>query len=91
MAIPRVQVNPGSALNLITITALKELGIPPSKLTSTNTSIQGYDGEVQNPIGKARIEFKVGSLTFEATLHVVKTRACYNILDYAIVPSTLHS
>ncbi|XXG41783.1 hypothetical protein AAC387_Pa01g2181 [Persea americana] len=36
-------------------------------------------------------------MTFKATLHVVKTRACYNILlgrrwlhDYAIVLSTLH-
>lgn len=44
--IPRVQVDPRSALNLITITALQKLGIQPSELTSTNTSIQGYDGEV---------------------------------------------
>ena len=95
--IPRVQVDPGSALNLITITALQELGVPPNKLTSTNTTIQGYDGEVQKPIGKIRIKFQLGSLAFEATLHVVKTQACYNILlrrrwlhDYTIVPSTLH-
>lgn len=44
--IPQVQVDPRSVLNLITITALQKLGIQPSKLISTNTSIQGYDGEV---------------------------------------------
>ena len=52
---PKVQVDPGSALNLITIMALQEFGVPPNKLTSTNTVIQGYDGEVQDPIGKIRI------------------------------------
>ena len=97
MPIPRVQVDPGSVVNLITIIALQELGVPPNKLTSTNTAIQGYDGEVQNPIGKIRIKFQLGSLTSEVTLHVVKIRTCYNILlgrrwlhDYTIVPSTLH-
>ncbi|XXG73111.1 hypothetical protein AAC387_Pa07g2080 [Persea americana] len=97
MPIPRVQVDPGSALNLITIRTLQELGVPPNKLTSTNTMIQGYDGEIQNPIGKIRIKFQLGSLVSEATLHVVKTRACSNILlgrrwlhDYVIVPSSLH-
>lgn len=95
--IPRVQVDPKSALNLITITTLQELGVPPSKLTNTNTSIQGYDGEIQNPIGKIQIKFQFGSLTSAATLHGFKTRAFYNILlgrrwvhDYAIIPSTLH-
>ncbi|XXG41782.1 hypothetical protein AAC387_Pa01g2180 [Persea americana] len=41
--ITRAQVDPGSALNHITITALQELGVPPNKLTSTNTAIQGYE------------------------------------------------
>ena len=80
MSIPRVQVDTGSTLNLITIIALHELGVPPTKLTSTNTVFQGYDGEVQNPIGKIHIKFQLRSLTFEATLHVVKTQACYNVL-----------
>ena len=58
--ITRVQVDPGSALNHITITALQELGVPPNKLTSTNTAIQGYEGEVQNPIGKIWINSSLG-------------------------------
>lgn len=77
--------------------ALQELGIPRSKLTSTNTSNQGNDKEIQNPIGKIRIRFQLGDLISKVTLHVVNTRACYNILleriwlhDYAIVPSTPH-
>ena len=53
----RVQVDSGSALNLITVTALQELGVLPNKLTSTNIVIQGYDGEVQNPIRKIWIKF----------------------------------
>ena len=97
MLITRVHLDPGLALNVIAITTMQELGVPPNMLTSTNTAIQGYDGKVQNPIGKIRIKFQLGSLTFEATLHVVKTRACNNILpgrrwlhDYAIMPSTFH-
>ena len=97
MPIFGVQVDPGSTLNLFTIKALEELGMPPNKLTSNNTTIQGYAGEIQNHIGKIRIKFQLGSLTSEATLHVVKIQACYNILlgrrwlhYYAIVPSTLH-
>lgn len=53
--IPRVQVNPGAGLNPITMLALQDFGIPPNKLTGTNNSIQGYDGEIQNPIGKLQI------------------------------------
>ena len=97
MPIPRVQVDPRSAFKLITITALQKLGVPPNKITSTNTTNQGYNGEIQNRIGKIRIKFQLGSLTSAGTLHVFKTRACYNILlrrrwlhDYANVPFTLY-
>ncbi|XXG58881.1 hypothetical protein AAC387_Pa04g1073 [Persea americana] len=65
MLIPMVQVNTRSALNLITVTALQELGMPPNKLTSTNTATQGYDGEVQNPIRKIQIKFQLGYLASE--------------------------
>ena len=95
--IPRVQVDPVSALNLITITALQELGVPSNKLNSTNTTIQGYDGEIQKPIGKMWIKFQLRSLASKATLHIIKICGCYNTLlgrrwlhDNAIVPSTLH-
>ncbi|XXG42113.1 hypothetical protein AAC387_Pa01g2457 [Persea americana] len=50
MPIQRVQIDPGSALNLISTSALEELGIPPSKLSHTSVSIFGYDGSAQRPI-----------------------------------------
>lgn len=42
--VPRVQIDPGASLNLITLPALEELGISPSKLAHTGVSIFGYDG-----------------------------------------------
>ena len=69
-------MDPGSALNFITVTALQELGVPPDKLTSTYTAIQGHNGEIQNPIRKIHIKLQLGGLAFEATLYIVKTQAC---------------
>ena len=60
--IRRVWVDPGSALNLIIVTALQELGVPPNKLTSTKTAIQVCGGEIQNLIEKIKIKFQLGSL-----------------------------
>ena len=52
--IQRVQIDPGSALNLISTSAIEELGIPPSKLSHIFVSISGYDGRTQRPTGKIR-------------------------------------
>ena len=44
MLIHKVQIDPGSALNLISTTELEEKGIPSSKLSHTSVTIFGYDG-----------------------------------------------
>ncbi|XXG76920.1 hypothetical protein AAC387_Pa08g1180 [Persea americana] len=97
MPIQRVQINPGSALNLISTSALEELRIPPSKLSHTSVSIFGYDGSTQRPIGKIRIRLQIGDLISEVTVYAIKTPLCYNILlerpwihENGVVPSTLH-
>ncbi|XXG82673.1 hypothetical protein AAC387_Pa10g0573 [Persea americana] len=53
MPIHKVQIDPGSALNLISTTVLEELGIPPSKLSHTSVSIFGYDGVLKGPLAKS--------------------------------------
>ncbi|XXG88406.1 hypothetical protein AAC387_Pa12g0617 [Persea americana] len=97
MPIHRVQIDPGSALNLISTTALEELGIPPSKLSHTSVSIVGYNGSTQRPIGKIRFKLQIGDLISEVTMYVIKTPSCYNILlghprihENGVVASTLH-
>ena len=97
MPIHRVQIDPGSALNLISTSALEELGIPPSKLSHTSVSIFGYDGSAQRPIGKIRFRLQIGDLISEVTVYAIKTPSCYNILlgrpwihENGVVPSTLH-
>ncbi|XXG73202.1 hypothetical protein AAC387_Pa07g2161 [Persea americana] len=97
MPIHRVQINPGSALNLISTTALEELGVPPSKQSHTSVSIFGYDGSAQRPIGKIRFRLQIGDLISEVTVYAIKTPSCYNILlgrpwihENGVVPSTLH-
>ncbi|KAJ8619839.1 hypothetical protein MRB53_028368 [Persea americana] len=97
MPIHRVQIDPGSALNLISTTTLEELGIPPSKLSNTFVSIFGYDGSTQRPIGKIRSRLQIGDLISDVTVYAIKTPSCYNILlgrpwihKNGVVPSTLH-
>ncbi|XXG62821.1 hypothetical protein AAC387_Pa05g1125 [Persea americana] len=72
MSIHRVQINPGYALNLISTSALEELGIPPSKLSHTSVSIFGYDGSAQRPIGKIRFSLQIGDLISEVTVYAIK-------------------
>ncbi|XXG73026.1 hypothetical protein AAC387_Pa07g2008 [Persea americana] len=97
MPIHRVQIDSGSALNLISTTALEELGIPPSKLSHTSVSIFGCDGSAQRPIGKIQFRLQIGDLISEVTVYAIKTPSCYNILlgrpwihENGVVPSTLH-
>ncbi|KAJ8644136.1 hypothetical protein MRB53_005884 [Persea americana] len=97
MLIHRVQIDLGSALNLISTSALEELGILPSKLSHTSVSIFGYDGSAQRPIGKIRFRLLIGDLISEVTVYAIKTPSCYNILlgrpwihENGVVPSTLH-
>ncbi|KAJ8636172.1 hypothetical protein MRB53_010439 [Persea americana] len=97
MPIHRVQIDPGFALNLISTSALEELGIPPSKLSHTSVSIFGYDGSAQRPIGKIRFRLQIGDLISKVTVYAIKTPSCYNILlgrpwihENGVVPSTLH-
>ncbi|XXG59312.1 hypothetical protein AAC387_Pa04g1418 [Persea americana] len=97
MLIHRVQIDPGSALNLISTSTLEELGIPPSKLSYTSMSIFGYDGSAQRPIGKIRFRLQFGNLISEVTVYAIKTLSCYNILlgrpwihEKGVVLLTLH-
>ena len=76
----KVQIDLGSALNLISTSALEKLGIPPSKLSHTSVSIFGYDGSTQRPIGKIRFKLQIGDLISEVTVYAIKTLSCYNIL-----------
>ncbi|KAJ8615136.1 hypothetical protein MRB53_034508 [Persea americana] len=95
MPMHRVQINPGSTLNLISTSALEELGIPPRKLSHTSMSIFGYDGSAQRPIGKIRFRLQIGDLISEVTVYAIKTPSYYNILlgrpwiyENGVVPST---
>ncbi|KAJ8636225.1 hypothetical protein MRB53_010492 [Persea americana] len=97
MPIHRVQIYPGSALNLISTSALEEMGISPSKMSHRSVSIFGYDGSTQRPIGKIKFRLQVGDLIYDATVYAIKTPSCYNILfgrpwihENGVIPSTLH-
>ena len=80
MPIHRVQINPGSALNLISTSVLKELGIPPSKLSHTPVSIFGYNSSTQRPIYKINFKLQIDDLISEVAVYAVKTPLCYNII-----------
>lgn len=63
--LPRVQIDPGSAANLLPLRTLSHLGIPTSKLSHTRVTIQGYNGEYQKAIGNIRLKCQIGELKTE--------------------------
>ena len=65
MSVHRVQINLGFALNLISASAIEELGISPSKLSHTFVSIFEYHGSTQRPIGKSDSSFRSVNLSLK--------------------------
>ena len=53
--IERIQVNPGSALSIIPKRLLYFLGIPLGKLSTTTTTIYGFNVKNSHPLGKINL------------------------------------
>jgi len=95
--IERVQVDPGSALNIIPKRLLYFLDISLYRLPATTTTIYGFNAGSSHPLGTIRLRCRIGSLKSEVTCYVINADTSYNLLlgrpwihANWIVPSTLH-
>ena len=95
--IKSVQVDPGSALNIIPKRLLYFLEIPLNRLSATITIIYGFNAGSSHPLGKIWLRCRIRDLKSEVTCYVIDADISYNLLlgrpwihAIWIVPSTLH-
>ncbi|XP_071923150.1 uncharacterized protein [Coffea arabica] len=93
----RILIDEGSAVNIMSIRAMKELGISSDKLFQNRLMIQGFNQERQRAIGLIRLELLIGELSSSALFHIIDAKTSYNMLlgrpwihENEIISSTLH-
>ncbi|KAL4637826.1 hypothetical protein ACB092_03G104600 [Castanea dentata] len=79
----RILINSGSAVNILPLKILKELGISLDELLPT--------------IGKIRLQMLIGEMESSALFHIIDAKTTYKMLigrpwlhEYGVVPSTYH-
>jgi len=92
----RILVDDGSAVNILPLKTMKELGIPMDELFPSHPMIQCFNQEGQNAIGKM-LAIHMEDMTFNALFHVIDVKTTYNMLlrrpwihENGIISSTLH-
>ena len=87
----------GSALSIIPKRLLYFPGIPLSRLSTTTTTIYGFNAGSSHPLGKIRLRCQIGDLKSEVTCYVIDADTSYNLLlgrpwihANWIIPSILH-
>ncbi|KAG9453545.1 hypothetical protein H6P81_006449 [Aristolochia fimbriata] len=95
--INRILLDSGSAVNILPIQTLKNVGLVANDLQASSLMIQGFNQEGQRALGKIRLELQIGDMTSHVLFHVIDARTSYNILlgipwlhNNKVVPSTLH-
>ncbi|XP_071933626.1 uncharacterized protein [Coffea arabica] len=93
----RILIDRGSAVNIMSVRAMKELGISSDELSQSRLMIQGFNQGGQRAIGLIRLELLIGELSSSALFHIIEAKTSYNMLlgrlwihENEIIPSTLH-
>jgi hypothetical protein len=93
----RILVDDGSAVNILPLKTMKELGIPMDELFPSHLMIQGFNQGGQNAIGKIRLAMHMEDMESNALFHVIDAKTTYNMLlgrpwmhENGIISSTLH-
>jgi hypothetical protein len=93
----RILVDDGSAVNILPLKTMKELGIPMDELFPSHLMIQSFNQGGQNTIGKIRLAIHMEDMKFNAFFHVIDAKTTYNMLlgrpwihENGIISSTLH-
>src|SRR3954462_11991226 len=78
--INRIQIDQGSSLSIMPYRVLQFHGISSRKLSATNTVISGFNALNSRPLGKIRLNCRIGDLKMEATYYIIDTDPFYNFL-----------
>ncbi|CAH9078027.1 unnamed protein product [Cuscuta europaea] len=93
----RIMIDQGSVVNILTVQAMKDLGISIDELSQSRLMIQGFNQEGQRAIGMIRLGLVIGKLKASTLCHVIDAKTSYNLVlgrpwihENGVIPSTLH-
>ncbi|KAL7152972.1 hypothetical protein ABFS83_04G134500 [Erythranthe nasuta] len=93
----RILIDGGSAVNILPLHTLKELGISMDELKTSRLMIQGFNQEGQRAFGIIRIELLMDDMLSSALFHVIDAKTSYRMLlgrpwihENSVVPSSWH-
>ena len=95
--VDRFQIDPGSALSIMTRRVMQHLGIPGHRLSATQTIIYGFNASGTRPLDKIKLKCQIDNLKTEVTCYIIDADTSYNLLlgwpwihANLLIPSTLH-
>ena len=93
----RILIDGGSAVNIRSVDAIKELEISSDEFYQSRLMIQEFNQGGQRAIDLIRRELLIGELFSNALFHIIDAKTSYNMLlgklwiyENEIIPSTLH-
>ncbi|KAL0362079.1 UNVERIFIED_CONTAM: hypothetical protein Scaly_1163100 [Sesamum calycinum] len=91
----KILIDGGSAVNILPLRILKELGIPIDELSNSRLMIQGFNQGGQRAVGIIRMQLTMEDMVSSALFYVIDANTSYNMLlgcpwlhKNAVVPST---
>ncbi|KAG9444492.1 hypothetical protein H6P81_015832 [Aristolochia fimbriata] len=95
--INRILIDCGSAVNILPIRTMKNVGLSAGDLCPSSLLIQGFNQEGQRTLDMANLKLHIGYIVAETPFQVIDSRTSYNLLlgrswlhSNKVVPSTLH-
>ncbi|KAL0402330.1 UNVERIFIED_CONTAM: hypothetical protein Slati_4262900 [Sesamum latifolium] len=93
----RILIDGGSAVNILPLRILKELGIPIDEHSNSRLMIQDFNQGGQRAVGIIRMQLTVEDMVSTALYHVIDAKTSYNMLlsrpwlhENIVVLSTWH-
>jgi len=78
--VSRIQVDPETTLSIIPRRVMQHLGIPTHRLSTTQTTIYGFNANGTRPMGNITLKCQIGDLRSEVTCYVIDDDTSYKLL-----------
>ncbi|KAG9453929.1 hypothetical protein H6P81_006833 [Aristolochia fimbriata] len=95
--INRILVDCGSAINILPIRMMKNVGLSAGDLSPSSLLIQGFNQEGQRMLGMINLKLHIGDIVAETPFQVIVSRTSYNLFlgrpwlhANGVVPLTHH-
>ncbi|KAJ8615759.1 hypothetical protein MRB53_035131 [Persea americana] len=95
--VSKIQIDPGSVVNILPIQTMNHVSLMPRSLNETGVKIHGYGGQGSRALGKIKIKYQIDDLIAFPDCNVVEAQTTYGLLlgrpwthENHVIPSTLH-